>query len=254
MNRLEKICRIRKSLAEDRASIGSWIQIPHPSIAELMGAAGYDWIAVDLEHGSASTHQLPDLFRAIELNGTLPLARIAQGDAKECKRALDAGAGGIIVPMVRSANQLSYIRDHCRWPPAGKRGVGFSRANLFGQRFDAYISEAQAPLLIAMIEDIKAIEKLPRILQVDGLDAIIAGPYDLSASLGVTGEFHAPEFEAAMSRLTELCREYGIPCGLHVVNPEPAELQQRIIEGYRFIAYGIDAVFIAKSSARPHNI
>lgn len=251
MNRLGKIRQIRKSLAEGKASIGSWIQIPHASIAEVLGAAGYDWVAVDLEHGSVSPHQLPDLFRAIELGGALPLARVAQGQTKDCKQALDAGAGGIIVPMVESADQLASVRDNCRWPPAGTRGVGFSRANLFGQYFEAYRTEAQAPLLVAMIEHVRAVENLPEILRVEGLDAVLVGPYDLSSSMGITGQFDAPEFLAAMSRFSQLCGEFCIPCGLHVVSPDPAALRQELANGYRFIAFGMDSVFLARSCQIP---
>ena len=168
-----------------------------------MGQAGYDWVAVDLEHGSIAVHQLPDLCRALELGGTLPLARLAQGHPKDCKQALDAGAGGIIAPMVESADQLATIRDACRWPPAGSRGVGFSRANLFGRHFDDYAREAQAPLLVAMIEHYRAVDALSEILNVEGLDAILIGPYDLSASIGRTAEFTNPEFESLMARIEE---------------------------------------------------
>ena len=92
MDRLKKIKSIRKNLSKGGNSIGSWIQIPHTSIAEIMGQAGYDWVGVDMEHGTISPHQLPDLFRALELGNTLPLVRLAQGEAKDCKQALDAGA------------------------------------------------------------------------------------------------------------------------------------------------------------------
>lgn len=251
MNRLEKIRLIRQSLQENKPSIGSWMQIPHTSVAEIMGQAGYDWVAVDLEHGAIGVHQLPDLFRALELGGTLPLARLAQGSAKDCKQALDAGAGGVIVPMVESAEQLTQVRDACRWPPAGTRGVGFSRANLFGKHFDAYGVEAQAPLLVAMIEHLRAVDNLDEILKVEGLDAILIGPYDLSASMGLTAKFEAPEFIAEMNRIRTLCVRHRIPCGVHVVMPEPAVLEQRISDGYRFIAYSIDAVFLNSSSENP---
>ncbi len=249
MNRLDKIRLIRQSLKEDKPSIGSWMQIPHPSVAEIMGQAGYDWVAVDLEHGSIGVHQLPDLFRALELGGTLPLARLAQGQIKDCKQALDAGAGGVIVPMVESASQLERARDACRWPPAGTRGVGFSRANLFGKNFEAYGEEAQAPLLVAMIEHVRAVDNLTEILQVSGLDAIMVGPYDLSASMGLTAQFNHPDFEMIMKRIRALSSEHHIPCGVHVVMPDAAALEQRIAEGYRFIAYSIDAVFLVKASA-----
>lgn len=227
------------------------MQIPHPSIAEIMGHAGYDWIAVDMEHGAIGVQQLPDLFRALELGGTLPLARIAEGSPKECKQALDAGAGGIIVPMIESAEQMIAVRDACRWPPAGTRGVGFSRANLFGKHFDLYGAEAQAPLLVAMIENRRAAENLERILAVDGLDAILIGPYDLSASMGLTAQFDSPEFKWMMDRIHRLCGRYRVPCGLHVVMPQPEVLAERIAEGYRFVAYSIDAVFLNKSAALP---
>ena len=253
MNRREKITAIRQALGEGRASIGSWIQIPHSSIAEILGQAGYDWVAVDMEHGSIGVHQLPDLFRALELGGTLPLVRLAHGESKDCKQALDAGAGGVIVPMVESAEQLNRVRDACRWPPAGKRGVGFSRANLFGMHFDAYAKEAQAPLLIAMIEHVRAVEELKEILAVDGLDAILIGPYDLSASMGMTGQFEAPEFDAVMDRIRSLCASCRVPCGVHVVQPDPEQLAQRMAEGYRFLAYSIDSVFLRASALNPQS-
>ena len=248
MDRVEKIRMIRQSLSAGHLSMGSWMQIPHASVAEIMGQSGYDWVAVDLEHGAISIHQLPDLFRALELGDTLPLARLAEGSIKDCKLALDAGAGGVIVPMVESADQLLQVRNACRWPPAGMRGVGFSRANLFGKHFDVYSQEAQAPLLVAMIEHIRAVENLDKILQVEGLDAILIGPYDLSASMGLTAQFEVCEFVMVMNRIRTLCVQHHVPCGVHIVIPEPSVLEQRIKEGYRFIAYSIDAVFLSQAS------
>jgi 2-dehydro-3-deoxyglucarate aldolase len=251
MNRLEKINSIRQSLAANQPSVGSWMQIPHASVAEIMGQAGYDWVAVDMEHGAISVHQLPDLFRALELGGTLPLVRLAHGHPMDCKQALDAGAGGVIVPMVETASQLLAVRDACRWPPAGTRGVGFSRANLFGKHFEAYREEAQALLLVAMIEHSRAVDGLEEILAVEGLDAILIGPYDLSASMGSTGQFDDPDFITAMARIRTLCHQANTPCGVHVVMPDTAELTQRINEGYRFIAYSIDSVFLNTSTIAP---
>ncbi len=244
MNKIAAIHQLRENLRNDGNSIGSWMQIPHASVAEIMGQAGYDWVAVDMEHGSIAVHQLPDLFRALELGGTLPLARLAQGHPKDCKQALDAGAGGVIVPMVESAEQLVVVRDACRWPPAGKRGVGFSRANLFGKHFDDYTEEAQAPLLVSMIEHVRAVDNLDAILQVEGLDAVLIGPYDLSASMGLTAQFDHPDFKATMKRIRLLSVKQKIACGVHVVAPSEDELHQRIKQGYRFLAYSIDAVML----------
>lgn len=251
MNKLTTIQQIRERLRSGGHSIGSWMQIPHPSIAEIMGQSGYDWVAVDMEHGAIAVHQLPDLFRALELGNTLPLARIAQGHPQDCKQALDAGAGGIIVPMIESAEQLIAVRDACRWPPAGTRGVGFSRANLFGKHFDAYCEEAQAPLLVAMIEHVRAVENLKDILRVDGLDALLIGPYDLSASMGLTAQFEHADFRAIMERIRTSAKLQFVPCGVHVVAPSPDELQQRLKEGYRMLAYSIDSVMLNHVAARP---
>jgi 2-dehydro-3-deoxyglucarate aldolase len=250
MNRVVAIQNIRAKLQAGGVTIGSWIQIPHPSVAEIMGNSGYDWVAVDMEHGAVSVQQLPDLFRALELGGTLPIARLAQGHPKDCKQALDAGAGGIIVPMVESAAQLVDVRDSCRWPPAGKRGVGFSRANLFGKHFSAYRVEAQAPLLVAMIETVQAVDDLASILDVEGLDAVMIGPYDLSASIGLTGQFDHADFKSLLQRILAVAKSKKLPCGVHVVDPSPAELKRRIAEGYGFIAYSIDAAMLNSVASR----
>jgi 2-dehydro-3-deoxyglucarate aldolase len=250
MDRLAALGHIRTRLRQGETVVGGWMQIPHASIAEIMGEAGYDWIALDLEHGAIAVNQLPDLFRALELGNALGLARVAQGQPQECKQALDSGAAGVIVPMIESAQQLSAVASACRWPPAGERGVGFSRANLFGARFETYAAEAQAPFLVAMIEHVRAVQELPRILAVAGLDAILIGPYDLSASMGITGQFEEPEFVIVMTEIRHLAQRAQVPFGVHVVKPEPSVLRARVEEGCRFLAYGTDAQFLMRGARR----
>jgi len=251
MNRLMAITDIRKKLNNGGVSVGSWMQIPHSSIAEIMGQSNYDWVAVDMEHGAISVHQLPDLFRALELGNTLPLVRLAHGHSKDCKQALDAGAGGVIVPMIKNADQLRKVRDATRWPPSGNRGVAFSRANLFGKNFNEYIKEAKQPLLIAMIEHIDAINELDDILKVDGLDAILIGPYDLSASMNLTAQFDHPEFAKAIRDIKSKSESANIPCGIHVVSPSVDDLKEKIDDNYRFIAYSIDSVILTNFLRKP---
>lgn len=248
MNRLEKILSIRGKLRNGKPSVGSWMQIPDGSVAEIMGQGGYDWVAVDMEHGAIGFHQLPDLFRALELGNTLPMARLAEGTARNCKAALDAGAGGVIIPMMETAKHAEACVKACRWPPAGTRGVGFSRANLFGRFFDAYSGEAQQPLVICQIEHVKALRNLDQILQVAGVDAIMIGPYDLSASMGLTGQFDHPEFQKAMVTIQDQAARFKKAAGLHVVLPSPEDLEERINQNFLFIAYGIDTVFLEQSS------
>lgn len=252
MDKAQAIATVRDKLGNARPSIGSWMQLPSTAVAEIMGAAGYDWVAVDLEHGSFNPGDLPDLFRALELGGTLPLVRVAEGTSSKVKQALEAGAAGIIVPMIESGAQLQAVADACRWPPAGKRGVGFSRANLFGKHFDDYAREqAQSPLLIAMIENASAVDDLEAILAVPGLDAIFIGPYDLSASLGALADFEQPGFQSALTRISRQAAEAGVASGIHVVDPSHEALKSRIAEGHLFIAYSIDAVMMRLSAERP---
>jgi 2-dehydro-3-deoxyglucarate aldolase len=251
MNRAGKLAEIRGALSSGQVSLGSWIQLRDGSTAEIMGAAGYDWVAVDMEHGSISVGDLPDIFRALELGGTLPLVRLAEGTSREARSALDAGAAGVIIPMIESAEQLASLRDITRWPPAGRRGVGFARVNLYGSRFDDYGVEAQAPLLAAMIETSAGVERLAEIVSVEGLDAVLIGPYDLSASIGRVAEFEHPDFISAMERIRATCAEAGVPVGVHVVQPDRGQLDARIAEGYRFIAYSIDSVMLWTAAANP---
>jgi len=245
MNKAEKIKGIRSKLKKNQPSIGSWLQLPNGSVAEILGAAGYDWVAVDMEHGSIDFGHLPDLFRALELGNTLPLVRVENGTFLHCRRALDAGAGGIIIPDIQTAEQLSALRDACRWPPDGRRGVGFCRGNLFGQNFQSYQVEAREPFLVAMIENSVALKNLEAILQVPGLDAVLIGPYDLSSSLGFTGRLHLHVVQQAIAKILKKARQVGVPAGIHVIEPSPSELSRRIKEGFRFLPYSIDAVMLA---------
>ena len=251
MNRIKKIEDIRNKLINNKASIGSWMQIPNSSVAEIMGYSGYDWVAIDLEHGAIGVNQLPDIFRALELGNTLPIVRLTEGTPRDCKMALDAGAGGVIIPMVESAKNLKELIDSCKWPPEGSRGIGFSRANLFGKFFESYALEAQNPFIVAMIENIKAVKNLEAILNVKGIDAIFIGPYDLSSSLGITGQFNHPDYIKTIQNITEQAKQFSIPVGIHVVEPSITDLNLKIKENFQFIAFSIDSVFLIDSSKNP---
>lgn len=227
------------------------MQLADTNTAEILARNGYEWITLDLEHGHFSPHQIPDLFRAIELGGALPFARVATPAIINCRHALDAGAAGIVIPMITSAEQLRPLVQGCHWPPKGTRGVGFCRANGFGANFDAYKQEAQSSIVIAQIEHVDAIANLDGILAVDGLDAVMIGPYDLSASLGRTGDLDHPDVVGAINAIREACRRAKKPSGTHVVDPNPSLLRSRIDEGFRFIAFGVDTVFLRTAAQLP---
>ena len=248
MNKFKSLKNIRTKLINKKLSIGSWIQIADASVAEIIGQMGFDWVAIDMEHGSISVSQLPDIFRALELGNTLPLVRIAQQNEKECKQALDSGAAGIIIPMINDKESLENIISYCKWPPSGKRGISFSRANLFGHRFNLYKKEAQSPLIVAMIESLEAIKNLDTILSVKGLDAIFIGPYDLSASMGITGKFSDQRFKKVTKKILKLSKKYDVPAGIHIVEPTKKEVNNVIKGGYQFIACAIDSVMIRNAA------
>ena len=146
--------------------------------------------------------------------------------------------------MIENASQLLLIKEACCWPPAGKRGVGFSRANLFGQNFEQYRKEAQSPILVAQIENMNAVKNLEEILKVKGLDSVMIGPYDLSASMEITAEFNHPSFIKILKNILELCKKHNVPCGYHVVTPDLNLLKKQIKSGYQFLAYSTDGVFL----------
>jgi len=237
---------------EGELTIGSWIQMASSDVAEIMGKSGYDWIALDMEHGSFSYQAAADIIRVIELCGTVPVVRVAQVSQKDIKQALDAGAKGLIYPMIDSADLLQQAIEWSLYPPEGNRGVGYCRANLFGKEFESYVRNESVKIFkVAQIEHINAVKNLGSILSVKGLDAIIVGPYDLSGSMNLAAKFEHPEFIKTLSNIKEKANEYRIPMGLHIVEPNIQILEEKIKEGYLFIAYGIDAVFLHSNSLNP---
>ncbi len=242
---------LKEKIESKNASIGSWLQIPNPDVAEIMGQAGYDWIAVDLEHGLFSRQILGDIFRAIELGGTLPMARLADHGLASVKTALDAGARGLIFPMVETRSQLDRLIDMALYPPAGKRGVGYARSNLFGRRFDQGLADNEHTFFCAQVENIHAMDQLDAIMTHPNLDAVMVGPYDFTGSMGITGQFDHPDFLSVLTEIEKKAETHQKTLGCHVVSPEKELLQNQIAKGYRFIAYGTDAVFLYNKAQCP---
>ena len=258
MDKLIKTKVIRTKLSSGQVTMGTWQQIGSPEIAECLGRSGYDWVSIDLEHGSISPHELPNIFRALELGNTLPLARITVPDPLQAKQVMEAGAGGVIIPDIRNRKQLEDIKAATRWKPAGSRGCGFNRANCYGKDFYEYSDGlSQAPLIIPMIEHVDAIQELEDILSVE-VDAVLIGPYDLSSSLGITGKFDSPMYKHTLNKFIKYCSSNNVPMGYHILgneySKEPySELQDRILEGYRFIAYLGDVMLINKHCKNPYS-
>ncbi|MBN2140996.1 MAG: 2,4-dihydroxyhept-2-ene-1,7-dioic acid aldolase [Desulfovibrionaceae bacterium] len=232
---------LKQKLASRTPALGSWITLAHPAIAEIMCRAGFEWLAVDLEHSSITIGQAEELIRVIELCGAAPLVRLSANDPVLAKRVMDSGARGVIVPMVNSRADAERAVDAVYYPPRGGRGVGLARAQGYGAGFSKYAEWAKTgPVVIVQVEHIKAVEDLEAILAVDGVDGFIVGPYDLSASLGVPGDFEDPAFLAAMERIGRVGTSSGKAPGIHVVEPDIEAAAQRIEQGYVFLAYSLD--------------
>jgi len=230
-----------KNNIANKITIGSWITLAHPSIAEIMASSGFDWIAIDLEHSVITIREAEELIRVINLSNVTSLVRLTSNDPDQIKRVMDAGSCGVIVPMVKSKDDVKRAVDAVKYPPFGTRSVGLARAQRYGQSFDEYLEwQKNESIIIVQIEHIDAVNNLEEIFSVGGVDGYIIGPYDLSASLGVPGKFEDPTFLSAMERIKKVASDMKIMGGIHIIEPEPEQLQQRINEGYQFIAYSLD--------------
>ena len=232
---------VKKKLNNNELTIGSWITIGNNTIAEIMAKAKYDWLVVDLEHSVISIDIAGDLIRTIDLCGVAPLVRLTSNDPNQIKRVMDAGAHGIVVPMVNTANDARLAVSATRYGPVGSRGVGLARAQGYGVNFKEYLEwQTDEPIVIVQIEHVDAIDNLEEILKVTGVDGFIIGPYDLSCSMGIPGQFEQIKFINAMKQILEIGKRLGSPAGLHIVEPDLQRLKQSIEDGYTFIAYSVD--------------
>ncbi len=237
---------LRARLRGGGAVLGTWLTLPVPAVGELMAAAGFDFVTVDLEHSALSIAEAAALIQAVSLGGAAPLVRLSGHDPVQIKRVMDAGAHGIIVPMVNRLAELEAVHAAMHYPPRGRRGVGLARAQGWGERFDAYRAWLEEDaVLIAQIEHEAALAELDAICAFPGLDGVLVGPYDLSASMGLAGQLDHPAVAAARARIRASADAHGVAAGIHVVEPDPVLLQTRRDEGFRLVAYSVDFRMLA---------
>ena len=236
---------LKEKLKNNELTIGSWIMIGHPISVEVMSLAGFEWLVVDMEHTAIDINTAQNLITTIQANGIKALVRVSKNEEVIIKQVLDMGADGIIVPMVNSKEDAIKAVEFAKYPPIGKRGVGLYRASKYGVKFEEYKKWVEEELvIIAQIEHIDGVNNIDEILQVEGIDGTIIGPYDLSGSMGYPGEFERNDVKKAVQKVLNKCKEYNIPSGFHVVDTNPEKLKQKIKEGCAFLAYGIDYFFM----------
>lgn len=223
----------------------------HPAIAEIMAGEGFDFLGVDMEHTATELSEFYHLALAVQGTGCEVLARLPECDASLAKRVLDLGAAGIIVPSVNTPALAAQSVAMAKFPPAGVRGASLCRATGYGKDFAGYYQRHNDEVVVVvMLEHIDAVNQADAILATPGIDAVLIGPYDLSTSMDLAGQLDHPKVQAAQQTILQACQRAGVPGGIHVVPTAPEAVQQRIAEGFRFIACGLDTLFIREGCQR----
>jgi 4-hydroxy-2-oxoheptanedioate aldolase len=212
---------------------GAWSMLSSPVSVRLLAAAGLDYVVIDLQHGTATEHDLPGLTDAIRLAGAVPVARVRHPHPADIGRALDLGCEGVIVPNVDSAAQAREVAGAVRYPPAGYRSAGGALA-------------VEEPFCLVMVESVAAVTDLPATLAVDGVDGVYVGPRDLSLALGCALDPDDPVLSPALAQLWAACATVGKPVGVHATD---AALARRYREGgCTLLTCAADAVAITRDA------
>lgn len=236
---------LKNKILQNKLTIGSWITIGHPNVVEIMSTAGFEWLVVDMEHTSIDLTMAQILISTIQAKGMKALARVSKNEEVIIKKVLDMGADGIIVPMIKNGDEAREAVGYAKYPPFGKRGVGLYRAQNYGFGFEEYKGKNQnETVVIAQIEHIEAVKNIDDILQVDGIDGTIVGPYDLSGSMGKPGRYDDLDVKEALERVKSACFAHKKPLGFHVIQSDYQKLKEKIDEGYTFLAFSLDFFFL----------
>ena len=225
-------------MAEGKPTVGGWLGLASPLSAEYMAHIGFDWLVVDAEHSALNPETILHCFMAINSTPTIPMARVPVNDQTVIKQILDAGALGIVVPMVMNANEAARAVASAKYPPDGVRGIAGARCTVYGDDYHACANDEIA--VIVQIEHIDAVSRAEEILGVDGVTAGFIGPRDLSASMGV--EMGHPEHEAAIQKVLAVAKSIGTPLG--IMTGSGPESRKRVVEGFQFVAAGGDALYV----------
>jgi 2-dehydro-3-deoxyglucarate aldolase len=247
---------LKTKLKNNELTIGSWVTIGHPSVIDVLANAGFDWLTIDMEHTSIDYSIAHVLISTIQSHKMAALVRVSKNEEVYIKRVLDAGADGVIVPMINNKADAKKAVEYVKYPPEGKRGVGLYRAQKFGlnngfEDYKKWLSENA--VIIVQIEHIEAINNIDEIISTIGIDGVIIGPYDLSGSMGIPGDFNQKEFKDAIKKVIYTCENKNIPFGFHVIDPSSDKLQEKIDDGHTFIAFSTDFLFMGEMAKREIN-
>lgn len=242
--------RLKAKLKSGDPTRGCWLFLGSPAATEVLSHAGFDALIIDQEHSEGgletATHQL----RAAARSQTTLLARLSDNHPTQVKQLLDAGVEGLLAPNVESADEVQRLVDAAYYPPRGRRGAHFtvSRAAGCGAWSQDYFERIEDEvLLVAMIESERGVKAIPDMARVQGLDMVFIGPLDLSASIGVTGQWDAPAYKALVAEAEEAARAGGLLLGSTELPGDAAAAL--FARGYRFVTVGSDFSFLRKGAA-----
>ncbi len=234
---------VKKSLLAGNTVFGPFQGIGSVAVSEILASKGFDWILVDMEHGQIDLETAGDLFAAIKRGGPSALARVPGNDQATIKRVLDAGAMGIMVPLVNSKEEAERAVKNCLYPPLGVRGLGPGRASLYGIEMLEYAKSANAEILVMLqAEHIDAVSHIDEILSVPGIDMLFVGPFDLACSMGHMDNPGHPDVEAAIAKLLAAAQRAHVIPGIFCMGAESAA--RRAKQGFKFVALGLDSFYL----------
>lgn len=239
--------RLRTLWAEGQAALNGWLTIPDSFGAEVMAHQGWDALTIDMQHGLIDVQRMVSMLQAISTTATVPVVRVPWLEPGVLMKALDAGAYGVICPMISTREEAQRLVSYTHYAPMGTRSFGPIRASLYAGA--DYAREADRTIVaFAMIETAQALENLDAILSVEGLDAIYVGPSDLSLALGCRPVFDdvEPKVAQALEHIAERARAHGVVAGVHCGRADVAAA--RVALGYRFVTVGSDTRLLATGS------
>ncbi|MBI4377642.1 MAG: hypothetical protein HY578_00945 [Nitrospinae bacterium] len=242
-----KINSVKRRLKKGEVVLGVSIGIAEPTLVEILGYAGFDFVLLNAEHNALTTETINSMIVSAYASDIIPIYRIPSLDNKSLiKTGLDMGAMGILVPNICDSDEARMVVKAAQYPPKGKRGVGPRRPIQFGKiGLKEYLNKADEEILICMmIEDKEAIENIDRIVEIPGIDCLVVGPFDLSASLGVPGEYNHPSVTESVSRVLNAALPKGIAVGYPVEDKEG--LSYWVDKGVRFFECGSVESFITR--------
>lgn len=230
----------RRTVRGDAFLLGTWVSTSDPALVEAIGTSGLDFVIIDTEHGPYSPEGLQNALIAMAATTTAALVRVGSLEAIELMRPLDLGADGIVIPRIRNAQEVEHVVRWARYPPVGVRGYGPRRAGQYTRNDKAYVAGTEDRItLVPMIETAEAVENLEEIAAVDGIDGLLVGRNDLSASIGLAGQPTHPQVLAIVDRVVELCRARGLAAGIAAASTHE-DVRHWEDRGMRLVAAGLD--------------